>query len=133
MHHPPDTEQAPEVVGKWEMLAAEFVNSATHVALLPANKIFIFGGSSLDPDEFKKPTLPRAEILDMNASPWQTCALNCEQLHGDLWCGGHTFLTDEKLEIQGPATRAHMPRGYCLLFILNHEGMPSIGKFLKVG
>jgi hypothetical protein len=101
VHHPPDTEQVPEVVGKWEMLAAEFVNSATHVALLPTNKIFIFGGSSLDPEEFKKPTLPRAEILDMNASPWQTYALNCEQLHGDLWCGGHTFLTDGKLLFVG--------------------------------
>src|SRR5262245_41660741 len=25
-------------------------------------------------------------------------------------------VSDEKLEIQGPPTSAHMPRGYCLLF-----------------
>jgi hypothetical protein len=86
VRHPPDTEQVPEVVGKWEMLAAEFVNSAIHVALLPTNKIFIFGGSSLDPDEFKKPTLPRAEILDRTASRWQTGMPNCEQLHGNQQC-----------------------------------------------
>ena len=41
---PPTNEQAPEVAGKWEMLETEFLNSATHTALLPTNKIFIFGG-----------------------------------------------------------------------------------------
>jgi hypothetical protein len=39
----------------------------------------------------------------------------------------------ERLEIQGPLTPAHMPRGYCLFFVLNAAGVPSIGKFLKVG
>jgi hypothetical protein len=40
---------------------------------------------------------------------------------------------DEKLTIQGPPTPAHMPRGFCLLFVLDKEGVPSVGKFLKVG
>ena len=57
--HPP-AEQPPDIAGKWEMLDAQFINSATHVALLPTNKIFIYGGSSLDPDEFEDPSLPRA-------------------------------------------------------------------------
>jgi hypothetical protein len=39
---------------------------------------------------------------------------------------------DDKLEVQGPHTPAHMPRGYGLLFVLNHDGAPSIGKFLRV-
>jgi hypothetical protein len=101
--HPPPSqqEQAPEVAGKWEMLEAEFMNSATHAALLPTNKIFILGGSSLDPDEFGHPTLPRAEMLDMNTSPWKTYPLNCDLLHCDLWCGGHTFLPDGKLLFVG--------------------------------
>ena len=42
-------------------------------------------------------------------------------------------VNDEKLEIQGPPTPAHMPQGFCLLFILNKAGVPSVGKFLKVG
>ena len=42
------------------------------------------------------------------------------------------IVNDEKLEIQGPPTPAHMPRGYCLLFVLNHQGVPSVGKFVKV-
>src|SRR4026208_1699115 len=98
--HPP-TEQPPEVAGKWEMLDAQFINSATHVALLPTNKVFIFGGSSLDPDEFKNRTLPPAEMLDMNIYPWQTYRLNCDSLNGDLWCGGHTFLPDGRLLFVG--------------------------------
>jgi len=97
----PTTGQSPDIVGKWEMLEQEFKNAATHVALLPTNKIFIFGGSSLDPDEFKNPLLPRAEILDMNTSPWQTDDLDCDLLHCDLWCGGHTFLQDGKLLFVG--------------------------------
>ena len=100
-HTPPEPEGPPEVAGKWEMITAEFRNSATHVALLPTNKIFIFGGSSLDRDEFNNPTLPRAEILDMNSSPWQTYPLNCEPMTCDLWCGGHTFLSDGKLLFVG--------------------------------
>jgi hypothetical protein len=83
------------------MLGLAFSNSATHVALLPTNKIFIFGGSSLDPDEFKHPTLPRAEILDMNSDPWQVGPLNCDAFTCDLWCGGHTFLADGKLLFVG--------------------------------
>jgi hypothetical protein len=94
---PPDPEPAPEITGQWEILDAQFTNAATHAALLPTNKIFIFGGSSLDPDQFPHPTLPRAEILDMNTSPWQTYPLNCDSVNGDLWCGRHTFLPDGKL------------------------------------
>jgi len=93
--------QSPEVAGKWEMIDAEFTNAATHVALLPTNKIFMYGGSSLDLDEFNNPTLPRAEILDLNTDPWQTYPVNCDALNGDLWCGGHTFLPDGKLLFVG--------------------------------
>ena len=97
----PTTSGVPKLVGKWEMPPAHFQNAATHAALLPTNKIFIFGGSSLDPDEFEHPTLPRAEILDMNNRPWQAYPLNCDPLHGDLWCGGHTFLPDGRLLFVG--------------------------------
>jgi hypothetical protein len=98
--HPP-AEHTPEVHGKWEMLDVQFINSATHVALLPTNKIFIFGGSSLDPDEFKNATLPRAEMLDLNTNPWERYSINCDPMACDLWCGGHTFLSDGKLLFVG--------------------------------
>jgi hypothetical protein len=106
---PPGSEGPPSVLGKWEMSDATFINSATHVALLPTNKIFIFGGSSLDHDEFEHPTLPRAEILDLNTDPWHRYNLDCELVDCDLWCGGHTFLPDGKLLFVG-GTSYYPPR-----------------------
>jgi hypothetical protein len=38
----------------------------------------------------------------------------------------------ETLEVMSPLDRAQMPEGYCLLFILDDDGVPSVGKFLKV-
>jgi len=66
VHHPPDTEQVPEVVGQWKMLAAELVNSAADVALLPANKLFIFGGYTPDPDEYSLPLILNHEGIPSN-------------------------------------------------------------------
>jgi hypothetical protein len=40
---------------------------------------------------------------------------------------------EEKLTVRCPSTPAHMPRGYCLLFVLSNDGVPSVGKFLKIG
>jgi hypothetical protein len=40
--------------------------------------------------------------------------------------------TKETLQIQGPPTPAHMPRGHCLLFVVNNDGVPGVGKFVQV-
>ena len=42
-------------------------------------------------------------------------------------------INNDTLEIQGPPSPAHMPRGYCLFFVLNHDGVPAVGKFVRVG
>ncbi len=98
---PPITDQNPELVGKWETIDATFTNAATHVALLHTNKIFSYGGSSLDRAEFENPSLPPGEILDLNVDPMTVSPLTREGLDGDLWCGGHTFLQDGKLLFVG--------------------------------
>lgn len=41
-------------------------------------------------------------------------------------------LNDEELEVNGPLKREHMPQGYCLLFAISDNGVPSIGKFVLV-
>ena len=41
-------------------------------------------------------------------------------------------VNDDELEVQGPLKVAHMPRGYGLLFVLDHDCTPSVGKFVKV-
>lgn len=44
-----------------------------------------------------------------------------------------SVLSDERLQVQGPPTPAHMPQGYALLFLLDQDGVPSEGKFVMVG
>lgn len=87
----------PKTMGSWEMIPATFNNAATHVALLPTNKVFAFGGSSLDFDRFSDP--PPPEILDL--ATLETRVLGKENVNGDIWCGGHTFLADGQLLFVG--------------------------------
>ncbi len=81
----PVTEQAPEAVGKWEMIDVKFINSATHVALLPTNEIFTLGVSSLDPNEFKNSTLPWVDLLFPSFIP---CNERRARLRGRWICKG---------------------------------------------
>ena len=39
----------------------------------------------------------------------------------------------DRLEVQGPPGPGHMPQGYALLFVLSEEGIPSVGRFTRVG
>jgi len=53
---------------------------------------------------------------------------------GSLLRGGSypRRLDDEKLEVQSPPSAAHMPQGYCLLYVLDQDGVPSLGEFVKL-
>jgi hypothetical protein len=42
------------------------------------------------------------------------------------------IMDEETLKVQGPPTPAHMPRGYCLLFVLDNGFVPSVGKFVQL-
>jgi hypothetical protein len=84
-------------IGSWQLLESAFQGAATHAALLPTNKVFAYGGSSLDSDAFDNP--PPAEILDLDTL--QTRTLSMQGVDCDLWCGGHTFLRDGRLLFVG--------------------------------
>jgi hypothetical protein len=45
----------------------------------------------------------------------------------------HTIIADDRLTVQGPPTAAHMPEGHVLLFALDQDGVPSEGRWVKVG
>lgn len=87
----------PKTGGSWEMLPATFENAATHAALLSTKKVFTYGGSSLDIDRFPDP--PPPEALDLETM--ESSRLSKQNVNGDIWCGGHTFLADGKLLFVG--------------------------------
>ncbi|MDX1436751.1 MAG: galactose oxidase early set domain-containing protein, partial [Anaerolineales bacterium] len=41
-------------------------------------------------------------------------------------------LNESRLEIRGPRDRSHMPQGYCMLFVLNNDRVPSKSVFVQV-
>ena len=97
-HPDPVISTAPKDVGQWQMVeGTQFSGSPTHVALLHTNKIFAYGGSSLDKDKLTKP--PSAELLDLERM--EITAIDTDEIKGDLWCGGHTLLPDGRLLMVG--------------------------------
>ena len=97
-HLDPNISTNPKDVGQWEMIRdVKFEGSPTHVALLHTNKIFAYGGSSLDESKLQNP--PPAEIL--NLETLKVSRLSMDEVKGDLWCGGHTFLEDGRLLMVG--------------------------------
>src|SRR3970040_369166 len=95
-HHPP-ADGDPQSVGRWELIEASFARSATPAALLPTNKVFVYGGASLDRAAFRTP--PPAELLDLDSM--QVSLVSMEGVACDLWCGAHTLLEDGRLIFAG--------------------------------
>jgi hypothetical protein len=106
-HHEPSIPpwRNPAAASQWEMLDAQFEGAATHVALLPTNKIFAYGGSSLEQSLLDSP--PPAELLDL--ATWRTSKVAMHNVKVDIWCGGHTFLADGRLLFVGGTD--YYPRG----------------------
>lgn len=86
----------PSSVGKWEPIHYRFQHLPVHNALLRTGKLLVFGGSGNDRAWLKNPH--PAELFD----PQSGTITSVEQkLGGDVFCAGHTFLSDGRLLVAG--------------------------------
>jgi hypothetical protein len=92
----PDDTGDPSQVGVWEPIRYRFKSLPVHVALLHTGKVLALGGSCNDRDHLRQP---------YPATLWdpRTGELNPveQDLAGDVFCAGHTFLSDGRLLVAG--------------------------------
>jgi hypothetical protein len=95
------TEQAPgdqEMLfqGQWDPIKYSFTINPVHIALLHTGKLLAFGGSGNDRWYAKNPR--PANIWDPQTGEIKIID---QKLKGDVFCSGHTFLSDGKLLVVG--------------------------------
>jgi hypothetical protein len=93
----------PSKVGTWEPIKYRFKHLPVHVALLHTGKVLAFGGSGNDETSLKTPH--PAEIFEPNHEEKDDGCVyeisNNNIVNVDIFCAGHTFLSDGKLLAAG--------------------------------
>lgn len=82
--------------GEWEPVRHQFNHLPIHTALLHTGKVLAFGGSGNDETQIDDPY--PAEIFDPEKGEVYTLD---QELAGDLFCAGHSFLPDGRLLVAG--------------------------------
>jgi hypothetical protein len=83
-------------MGAWELLPQRFQFLPVHIALLHTGKVLSFGGSCND--ETRLTTPYQAELWDCQTGE---CTVVNQDLEGDVFCVGHSFLADGRLLAAG--------------------------------
>jgi hypothetical protein len=96
----PDDTGPPAERGEWEPVEHRFEHLPIHIALLHTGKVLAFGGSGNDEYHLHDPH--PAELFDPQAG---TVEVVEQELGGDLFCVGHTFLADGRLLAAGGTYR----------------------------
>lgn len=89
------------MVGRWEPVTSRFKYLPIHMALLHTGKVLAFGGSGNDERRLRNPY--PAELWDSQTGV--VSEVPTEGVHGDLFCVGHTFLSDGRLFMAGGTHR----------------------------
>ena len=86
----------PSSIGEWEPIRYRFSHLPIHMALLHTGKVLAFGGSGNDELSLENPY--PAEIFDLRTGNVREVP---QELGGDLFCAGHSFLADGTLLAAG--------------------------------
>lgn len=104
--------------GEWEDVEYRFNNLPIHTALLHTGKVLAFGGSGNDETRLENPY--PAELFDPKTG---TVEKVDQELAGDIFCAGHSFLSDGKLLVAGGTDSYDGD----ILDIFNLPGFPMFG------
>ena len=86
----------PAKIGRWDLAPNRLRNLPVHTALLHTGQVLCFGGTGNDPNNFGHPR--GAELFNpANGS----IELIEQPLSGDVFCSGHTVLSDGRLLVAG--------------------------------
>ena len=83
-------------IGQWEPIKYRFEELPVHMALLHTGKVLAFGGSGNEPRDLRDPH--PAEIFDPKTRKVYPIP---QDLAGDIFCAGHSFLADGRLLVAG--------------------------------
>ncbi|MBI5671030.1 MAG: DUF1929 domain-containing protein [Chloroflexi bacterium] len=89
-------DQDPAKIGRVDEIRFRCHHLPVHVALLHTGKVLLFGGSCNDPKNLSKPA--PAELWNPKTGEMQLVE---QELGGDIFCAGHTFLVDGRLLVAG--------------------------------
>lgn len=96
----PHRESDPALDGQWEPIEHHCRHLPVHMALLHTGKVLAFGGSGNDQYRLCHPH--PAELWDVESGVMATVD---QELDGDLFCAGHSFLGDGRLVVAGGTHR----------------------------
>jgi hypothetical protein len=90
-------------LGSWQLLSYTSRVPVVHAALLRTGRVFLVAGSGNDPTNY--PFTHGSVVLDLNASngnpQFPANPVNSQGKQIDLFCCGHTFLSDGRLLLAG--------------------------------
>jgi hypothetical protein len=92
----PDHVDTQAQIGEWQPIHYRFKSLPVHVALLHTGKVLAFGGSGNDQERLKQPW--PAEVWDPQTGEVHHID---QELAGDIFCAGHSFLPDGRLLVAG--------------------------------
>jgi len=98
---------SPMQKGRWEPIKYRFKHLPVHVALLHTGKVLAFGGSGNDDTSLRSPH--PAEIFEPNHEGKDDGCVyeisNNNNVNADIFCAGHTFLSNGRLLVAGGTYR----------------------------
>lgn len=114
--------------GSWQVLSYQAPVVAIHMALLRTGKVFLIGGSSLDPNNRLCPNCSAVWNVNTGTFTRPTTPNDDAGIVIDLFCSAHSFRTDGQLLVAGGTQQYQPYKGSSAALLFN----PSTEQWTKL-